>query len=116
MARLGDDQRRSYPYDLTRFAEDHLDSAGIDAAGKLVRAIRRLDPGERDDAAFDLRDSLLSDDDDVVSLETVSAFGRVGQERAEVIPLLQLRDPSERDHAQLVTQPSPVTRMPAWPL
>ena len=76
---------------------------------------RRLDPVEVDDAAFHLRDRLLRDDDDVVAREPAGAVGRFDEQRAEVVPLLELRDPAERDDAELVRQGRPVTRMPACP-
>jgi len=66
-----------------------------------------------DDATLDLGDCFLCDDEDVVVLEARRHFD---DERAEVVPLLELRDPAHRDHAQLLAQGSPVIRIPAWPL
>ena len=73
-------------------------------------------PASCDDATLDLRDRLLGDDEDVVLLEARAACSRLDEERGEIVSLLELRDPAERDHAQLLRQGSPVTRIPAWPL
>ena len=116
MARLGDHEWRAGSDDLARFAEDHLDAPRIGVTGELACAIGRLDPGELDDATLDLRDGLLSDDEHVVVLEPARARGGIGEERTEIVSFLQLRDSPERDDAQLVGQPRPVTRIPAWPL
>ena len=68
---------------------------------------------ELDDATLDLRDRLLRDDEDVVVLEPAGAACRLDEERAEVVSVLELRDAPERDDAELVGQPRPVTRIPA---
>ena len=116
MARLGDDERRARAQDLTRLPEYHLDAPRIGVAGELARTLGRLDAGELDDATLDLRDRLLGDDEDVVLLEARAACSRLDEERGEIVSLLELRDPAERDHAQLPRQGSPVTWIPAWPL
>ena len=89
---------------------------GVGVAGELARTLGRLDAGELDDATLDLRDRLLSDDEDVVLLEARAAGGRLDEEPSEIVSLLELRDPAERDRAQLPAQGSPVTWIPAWPL
>ena len=53
------------------------------------------------DAALDLRDGLLRDDDDVAVLEPARPGRGLGEEPAEVVALLELRQPRERDHADL---------------
>ena len=113
--RLGDDERRARADDLARLAQDHLETTRIGVAGELARPLRRLDVREVDDATLDLRDRLLRDDEDVVVLEA-RLRARVDDERGEIVALLELRDPAERDDAQLAGQRSPVTRIPAWPL
>ena len=70
-------------------------------AGELARALGRLDLGERDDAALRLRDGLLRDDDDVAVLEPARALGGVGEQRREVVALLDLREALERDDPEL---------------
>ena len=67
--RAGDDERRPDADELGRLVEDDLDAARVGVAGELARLLRRLDVRERDDAALDLRDRLLRDDDDVAVLE-----------------------------------------------
>ena len=53
-----------------RLAQDPLDVTRVAVgAGELDRARGRLDVVERDDAALDLRDGLLRDDDDVARRE-----------------------------------------------
>ena len=116
MARLGDDERWPCAQDLKSLTEDHLDAAWIGFAGKLSRTLGWLDVGEVDDATLDLRDRLLGDDEDVVLVEARAACSRLDEDRGEIVSLLELRDPEERDHAQLPAQGSPVTRIPAWPL
>ena len=113
VTRLGDDEWRPGPHDLTGLAKDHLRSPGITVTGELERPLRRLDALEVNDATLDLRHRLLRDDDDIVPLEPTRTRGGVGHERTEVVALLELRDPAERDHAQLAGQASPVTLMPA---
>ena len=78
-----------------------------------TRPLRRLDALEMNDATLDLRHRLLRDDHDIVRLEPTRTSRGVGHERAQVVALLELRDPVERDHAQLAGQASPVTLMPA---
>ena len=116
MPRLGDDERRARAQDLTRLPEYHLDAPRIGVAGELSSTLGWLDVGKVDDATLDLRDRLLGDDEDVVVLEAGAACSRLDDERGEIVSLLELRDPAERDHAQLPAQGSPVTWIPAWPL
>ena len=99
-----------------RLPEDHLDAPRIGVAGELSSTLGWLDVGEVDDATLDLRDRLLGDDEDVVLVEARAACSRLDEDRGEIVSLLELRDPEERDHAQLPRQGSPVTRIPAWPL
>ena len=85
-------------------------------AGELARPVRRLDLGEMDDATLDLRDRLLRDDDDVVRARAhPHELAASTSSAAEIVALLELRDPAERDDAKLPGQASPVTRMPACP-
>src|SRR5205814_3013257 len=81
-----------------RLLADHLEPARIRAARELACPLRRHDVVETDDAALDLRDGLLGDDDDVAVLE----LRALGDERGEVVAFLQLLDPfnrHDRDHA-----------------
>jgi hypothetical protein len=106
--RLRDHERRARADDARRLAQDHLDPSRVGVRCELARALRWLDVVEPDEAAFDLRDRLLRDDDDVAVLERRS----VGDQRAEVVALAQLGqalDRQDRDH-------SPVMLTPAWPL
>ena len=89
---------------------------GSRSSGELERARRRLDLVQPDDAALGLRDDLLRDDDDVAVLEPAGALGRVGEERHEVVALLDLRDPLERDDPDARRHGRPVTRRPACAL
>jgi hypothetical protein len=95
---LRDHERWPRPYDLTGLAENNLDPARITVCSKLHRTLRRLDPAEVDDTTLDLRDCLLGDDEHVVGLDACLARG-IHEERSEVVPLLELRDPVKRDHA-----------------
>ena len=101
--------------DATALLEDHLDSSRVLCAGELSCSSGRLDIVEMEDAALDLRDRLLRDDDDVAACEPSRALRRFDDQRTEVVPLVELRDPAQRDDAELAGQGRPVTRMPAWP-
>ena len=114
--RLGDDERRAGTDDLASLAQNHLDSPRIGVAGELTRSFGRLDPVERDDPALDLRYRLLRDDEHVVALEAAGPSGGFEEERTEIVPVHELRDPRQRDDAELAAQPRPVTRIPACPL
>ena len=70
--------------------------ARVAVAGELERACRRLDPLETDQPSLGLRDHLLRNDDDVAVLEAPGADGGVGEQRSEVVALLDLRDALER--------------------
>ena len=96
-------------------AEDDLETPRVLLSRELARAGGRLDVVEVDDATLDLRDGLLRDHDDVVRLQAARPSRRFGEERGEIVSLLQLRDPVERDDADFTPHGSPVTRMPAWP-
>ena len=89
--------------------------ARVGVAGELDRALRRLDVGEVDDAALRLRDDLLRDDDDVAVVEPAGPVGGGGEQRAEVVPCLDLRYPLEREDPELGHR-RPVIRMPACAL
>src|SRR5438034_1306320 len=106
--------RRAHPDDRSRLLEDRLDAPGIAlVAGDLARALRRLDRVEAEDAALDLRDRLLRDDDDVPVLE----LDALDDQLREVVVLVQLRDPLDGDDR--VTTPahgSPTMWTPACPL
>ena len=81
-------------------------------------------------AALDLRHGLLGDDDDVAVLEPADARAGVGQQAAEIVPLLELGDARQADHPHLAgasglvliqhnvaaAQWTPVTRRPACAL
>ena len=71
---------------------------------------------EVDDAALDLRDRLLRDDEHVVVLEAACACRGVEEQPCQVVALVELGQPPQRDDAELAGQSRPVTRMPAWPL
>ena len=115
MVRLRDDERRSRAEELLALAEDDLEAAWVLVAGELARPRGGLDGREVDDAALDLGDGLLRDDEHVAGLEAAGARGRLGEERGEVVVLVELGDPAERDDANLVRHGRPVTRMPACP-
>ena len=87
MPGAGDDERRPDPDELGRLVEDDLDPARVGLAGsELAGLLGRLDSGELDDAALDLRDRLLREDDDV----PVSELASLGDQRSEVVSLPQL--------------------------
>ena len=71
--------------------------ARVAVVRELERALGRLDLVHPHDASLGLRDDLLGDDDDVGVLEPTGAFGRVGQERDEIVSFLDLRNALERD-------------------
>ena len=89
---------------------------GSDLARELSSTLGRLDAGEVDDATLDLRDRLLGDDEDSSWSKPVPRARGLGEDRSEIVSLLELGDPAERDHAELPRQGRPVTRIPAWPL
>ena len=65
VSRLGDHERRPRAHDPTALPEDHLQAARILVRRELIGLVRRLDPVEMHNTAFDLRHRFLSDDDDV---------------------------------------------------
>jgi hypothetical protein len=110
---LGDDEGQPDTNDSGGLAEDDLDTSRIlFGARDLSRPLRRLDAGERDDAAFGLRDDLLREYDDVAVLELDLGDDELGQ----VVAFLDLRQTGDRDDAKLAAQGSPVRRMPACAL
>ena len=111
--RLGDDERRTCTEDGAALSQDHLDSPRVPVSRELACASRRFDPGQVDDATLHLRDGLLGDDEHVVRLEPARSGSGIDDQPAEVVALLELRDPDERDDAQLARQAMPVTRIPA---
>ena len=93
MPGAGDQQGRANADELGRFVEDDLDAAGIGfVAGELAGLLRRLDVRQRDDSSLDLRHRLLRDDDDV----TVPQVSSCRDQRREIVPLPQLREPFDR--------------------
>ena len=87
MPGAGDDEWWAHADELVRLVEDDLDPARVGlAGGEFACLLGRLDSGELDDAALDLRDRLLRDDDDVPVCELAS----LGDQRSEVVSLLQL--------------------------
>ena len=116
VARLADDERRPHPDDALRLLQDRLDPARVRlvlrvGGGDLARLLRRLVVVEPHDAALDLRDRLLRDDDDVPVLEV----DPVRDQRGEVVALAQLRDAFDREGGESA-HGRPTTRTPAWPL
>ncbi len=102
MPRTRDHERRPRPHHLVRLVEDHLDLARIAlVAGELDGARRRLDVSEVHDSPLDLRDRLLSDDEDVAGLEPTGAVARIGEQACEVVSLFELWNAAEADHAHL---------------
>jgi hypothetical protein len=116
VAGLGDDERWARSNDLTCLSQDHLDASRIGVAGELAGASGRLDSSKVDNAALDLRNRLLRHDEHVVALQTARSSGRLDEEQAEIVALVELRDAQKRDDAKLARQPRPVTRIPACPL
>ena len=109
VARARDDERRPDANELDGLVEDDLDPARVGlVARELARLLRRLDPGERHDAALDLRDGLLRDDDHVA----VRELGPLGDERREVVSLAQLRE-SPRPAVTVKPPPTSLTRISA---
>jgi hypothetical protein len=107
--RLADHERRAYANDALRLPQDDLDATRSIAAlaCDLDRARRRLDPVQAHDAALDLRDRLLRDDDDVVVLE----LDAIEHERGEVVALAQLGQVAHGQDGD--ARHSPTMRMPA---
>jgi hypothetical protein len=115
VTRLCDDEWRTRANDLPRLPEDDLDPTRVGIAGEILSALGRLDGCEVDDAALDLGDRFLGDHDDVPLLEAANARSP-DEERAEIVTLLELGDPAQRDDAELAPHGRPVTRNPAWAL
>ncbi len=113
MAGLRDHERRSRAEDLARFAQDHLEPARIGVARELSRVVGGRDAGEVDDTTLDLRDRLLGHDENVLVLESTRTRRSFGEHSREIVSFLELRDPQQRDDAQLSGQLRPVTRIPA---
>ena len=116
MAGLADDEGRPHAHDTRRLLQDRLDAARIGLVlrirdGDLARLLRRLVVVQPYDAALDLRDRLLRDDQDVAVLE----LDRVRDQRREVVALAQLRDALDREGGESA-HGRPTTRTPAWPL
>ena len=100
-------------------AQDHLEVARVAVrAGELARALRGLDVGEAHDAALDLRDRLLRDDDDVAVLEPSGPQRRLVQLAREIVALVAARG-SPRAAPRVTAraaQGMPVRRTPACAL
>ena len=97
MPRPRNDQRRPDAHDLRRLTQDRFDAPRVEVAGELERARRRLELVEPHDTPFRLGNDLLCEHDDVVVLEL---DGR-RDERGDVVAVLDLRNPFERDDPQL---------------
>jgi hypothetical protein len=98
MLRLRDDKSGTRADDALRLAEDRLDVLRVDVLrGELARAFGGLELVEADDASFCLGHDLLRDHDDVAFLELAGG----GDERAEVVPCADLRQPRKRQDPQL---------------
>ena len=82
---------------------------GDDAVAKGLA----LDLVQAHDPALGLRDDLLCDHEHVCVLEAASTVGRVGQERDEIVAVLDLGDAFERDDPDAWAHGRPVTRSPA---
>ncbi len=109
MARLGDHEGAACSDDALRLTENDLDPARIAVARELTRASRGLDLVQAHDAALDLRDRLLGDDEHVAVLE----LSPLGDHAREVVPRAELRQPADRRDRQLGHSPTIWT--PAWP-
>jgi hypothetical protein len=90
------DERRADAHEFGGFVEDDLDPARILVSCDLASLLRRLDAVEGYDAALDLRDGLLRDDDDV----SIRELRSLGDERREVVSLSQLRQSFHRPHGE----------------
>ena len=97
MPGLGDDQRRPDANDLCALAQDRLDVARVAVVRELERARGGLDLVQAHDASLRLRDGLLRDDEHVARPRAAGALGCVGQERPEIVAVLDLRDALERN-------------------
>ena len=106
VAGLRDHERRARAHDRARFAEDHLEVARVVSGRELDCRGRRLDVVEAHDPPLGLRDDLLGDDDDVAVLE----LDALDDERAEVVPLRDLRETLHRDDTELRQRPAPPPR------
>ena len=91
-----DQERRADANELGCLVEDDLDPARILVSRDLASLLRRLDAVEGYDAALDLRDGLLRDDDDV----SVRELRSLGDERREVVSLAQLRQAFDGRHGE----------------
>src|SRR6476659_557673 len=114
--RLRDDEGRARAHDLACFGHADLDAPRVGVTRELACALGYFDAREVDDPALHLRDRLLCDDEDVVLSEPAYCRRRLDDKTCEVAVLLELREAVQRDDAKLARQPSPVTRIPAWPL
>ena len=102
----GDHERRARAHDARGLAEDHLQVTRVVSGGELDGRGRRLDFVEAHDSPLGLRDDLLGDHDDVAVLELDS----LDDERAEVVPLRDLRETLHRDDTELRQRPAPPPR------
>ena len=109
VARLGDHERAARANDALRLAENDLDPPRIAVARELTRSGRRLDLVQAHDAALDLRDRLLRDDEHVAVLE----LGALDDHARQVVAFAELRQPADGRDRQLGH--SPTIWRPAWP-
>ncbi len=106
VARLRDHERWARAHDPRGFAEDHLQVARVVSSRELDGCSRRLDVVEANDPPLRLRHDLLGDHDDVAVLE----LDPLDDERAEVVPLRDLREAFHRDDTKLRQRPAPPLR------
>ena len=100
----------------TRLAQDRLDVARVAVVGELAaRASDGSTSSSRTTRPSAFETDLLRDDEDVAVLEAAGTLGRGGQ-RDEVVALLDLREPLERDDLSSPVTRRPVTRRPACAL
>src|SRR5262249_23704139 len=97
VSRLADHERRTNAHDAPCLAQNPLDATRISlVACDLPCAVRWLDLVESDNTTLDLRDRLLRDDDHV----TVFQIGVLDDCRGQIVALVQLWDPANREDAK----------------
>ena len=112
--RLGDDERRAAPDDAPGLAEDHLDMAGVAVSCVLARVRPRARRRRADDhSSLRLGHGLLGHHEHVSGLEAARSVRCLREQPGEVVSLLDLRDPLQREDAD---HSRPVRRMPACAL
>lgn len=102
MPGLGDHERRARADDLDAFLEDPLEVTWVAVrACQLERSRRGHDVGERHDPAFDLRDRLLRNDDDITVGEPAGTPRTLVDQRTEIMPVPELREADDWDDSHL---------------